>query len=141
MGKENSKFCNCLYYSANALGRLMTKIAEEEFAITGLSPSYAFLLMSVNEKPGIQPKELSEQMQLAPSTVTRLLEKMEFRGFVERKSVGRITEVYPKAKSKELDPKIKEAWLNLYKRYSSIIGKEVIILTGAVYSAVKKLSK
>ena len=141
MGEKDSKYCNCLYYSANALGRVMTRIAEEEFAITGLSPSYAFLLISVNEKPGIQPKELSEQMQLAPSTVTRLLEKMEFRGFVERKSAGRITEVYPTIKSKELDPKIKEAWLNLYKRYSDILGDEVNDLTGAVYNAVKKLSK
>jgi DNA-binding MarR family transcriptional regulator len=119
----------------------MTKMAEEEFAITGLAPSYAFLLMSVNEKPGIQPKGLSEQMQLSPSTVTRLIEKMELRGFVERKSMGRVTEVYPTVKSKELDPKIKEAWQNLYKRYSGIIGKEADDLTGAVYSAVKKLRK
>lgn len=141
MGKEDSKYCGCLYYAANALGRMMTKMAEEEFAITGLAPSYAFLLMSVNEKPGIQPKELSEQMQLTPSTVTRLIEKMELRGFVERKSLGRITEVYPTAKSKELDPKIKEAWRSLYQRYSSILGNQVDDLTGAVYNAVKKLGK
>lgn len=141
MGNEDSKYCNCLYYSANALGRVMTKMAEEEFAITGLAPSYAFLLMSVNDKPGIQPKGLSEQMQLTPSTVTRLIEKMEHRGFVERKSAGRITEVFPTAKSQELDPKIKEAWQNLYKRYSGILGKEVDDLTAAVYDTVKKLNK
>lgn len=141
MGNEDSKYCSCLYFSANALGRVMTKMAEEEFIITGLTPSYVFLLMSVNEKPAIQPKELSEQMQLTPSTVTRLIEKMESKGFVERKSVGRITKVYPTAKGEALVPKIKEAWLNLYKRYSSIIGDGVDELTGAVYNAVKKLSK
>jgi DNA-binding MarR family transcriptional regulator len=117
----------------------MTRMAEEEFAITGLAPSYAFLLMSVNEKPGIHPKELSEQMQLTPSTVTRLIEKMEYRGFVERKSQGRITEVHPTDKSMQLDPRIKEAWRNLYQRYSSILGKEVNQLTADVYEAVKKL--
>lgn len=141
MGKEDSKYCGCLYYAANALGRVMTKMAEEEFAITGLAPSYAFLLMSVNEKPGIQPGELSEQMQLTPSTVTRLIEKMELRGFVERKSSGRITQVYPTAKSESLDPKIKEAWLNLHKRYSGILGEKVDDLTAAVYAAVKKLAR
>jgi DNA-binding MarR family transcriptional regulator len=141
MENKDSKYCNCLYYSANALGRVMTKMAEEEFAITGLTPSHAFLLMSINDKPGIHPKELSEQMQLTPSTVTRLIEKMENRGFVQRKAIGRITEVHPTTKSKELDPKIKEAWQNLYKRYSSILGKEGDSLTGSVYNAVKKLSK
>lgn len=80
-------------------------------------------------------------MQLTPSTVTRLIEKMELRGFVERKSVGRITEVYPTTKSKQLDPKIKEAWLNLYRRYSKILGEEANDLTAAVYDAVKKLGK
>ena len=78
MEKTKSKYCGCLYYSVNALSRVMTKIADEEFGVTGLSSSYAFLLMTVNEKPGIQPKEISQHMQLTPSTVTRLVEKMEF---------------------------------------------------------------
>ena len=140
MEKKDSKYCGCLYYSANALGRVITKMAEEEFAITGLAPSYAFLLMGVNEKPGIQPKEISEYMQLAPSTVTRLIEKLEYRGLVERKSSGRATEVYPTDKSLELDPTIKKAWKNLHDRYTNLIGKEEAKkLTADVYGASKKL--
>jgi DNA-binding MarR family transcriptional regulator len=141
MAGDDSKFCNCLYYAANALGRVMTKMAEEEFAMTGLAPSYAFLVMSVVEKPGIQPKELSEQMQLTPSTVTRLLEKVELKGFVERRSVGRRTEVYPTEKSRELDPKIRKAWQSLYTRYSRVLGDGANALTRAVYDAAKKLGR
>jgi DNA-binding MarR family transcriptional regulator len=118
----------------------MTKMADEEFAITGLSTSYAFLLMTVNNKPGIQPKEISEQMQLTPSTITRLIEKMEQKKLLERKSTGRTTEVYPTDKSKKLDKKIKEAWRNLYKRYSDLIGEEVAKrLTANIYETVKKM--
>lgn len=123
MEKCRSKYCGCLYYSANALARIMTKLADEEFAVTGLTSSYAFLLMTVNEKPGIQPKEISHHMQLTPSTVTRLIEKMEYRGFLQRKHVGRTTEVYPTKQSEELHPKIKVAWRNLYKRYADLIGE------------------
>lgn len=123
MEKSQSKYCSCLYYSANALARIMTKIADEAFAHTGLTSSYAFLLMTVNDKPGIQPKEISRHMQLTPSTVTRLVEKMEHRGFLERKRVGRTTEVYPTIQSEELHPKIKGAWRNLYKRYADVLGK------------------
>ena len=141
MNKTSTKYCNCLYHSVNALARQMTKIAEEEFAVTGLAPSYVFLLMSINEKPGIQPKELSEWLQLTPSTVTRLVEKMEVRGFVRRKSSGRITEVFPSRKCEEVDAKIKEAWRSLYDRYSRVLGQDTEELTRAVATAVRKLSE
>jgi len=42
--------------------------------------------MIVYERPGIQPMQLSRKLQLTPSTITRLVEKMEYRGFLERQS-------------------------------------------------------
>ena len=140
MEKCESKYCKCLYFSANALSRLLTKMADEEFAQTGLTSSYAFLLMTVNDKPGIQPKEISLHMQLTPSTVTRLIEKMEFRGFLERKHIGRITEVYPTQTSIEMNIKIKKAWNNLYNRYADILGKEEADhLTHIIHESTNKL--
>lgn len=140
MKKKDSIFCRCLYYSANALGRIMTKMAEEEFAVTGIAPSYAFLLMTVNSSPGIQPKDISEAMLLTPSTVTRLIEKLEHKGLVERKSVGKTTEVYPTEKSLKLNNKIKSAWSNLYDRYSEILGEEEgKRLTAEIYKASQQL--
>ena len=140
MEKEDSKYCNCLYYSANALGRVMTKMAEEAFSVVGLAPSYALLVISVNEKPGIQPKELCEHMQLTPSTVTRLIEKLEYKGIVERKANGRATEVYPTDKSREMDKAIKAAWVGLHQKYTQLLGEEKAKeLTVEVYQASKKL--
>lgn len=140
MSNGKTNFCDCLYFSASALSRVMAKIATEEFTITGLAPSYAFLLMMSNAEPGIQPKEIAQQMRLSPSTVTRLIEKMEQKGFVERKSEGKNTRVYPTQKSSDLDKTIKKAWLNLYYRYSSMLGEEYAKrLTANIYSAFKKL--
>ena len=140
MPDKKSKYCNCLYYSANALSRIMTKMADDAFSTTGLTASYAFLLMIVNEKPGIQPGEISCQMQLKPSTVTRLIEKMEYKGFLERKKVGRITEVYPTKEGLKLQPEIKSAWKSLAKRYNSILGKkDSQELTTAIHNANMKL--
>jgi DNA-binding MarR family transcriptional regulator len=138
----NSKYCSCLYYSANALARIMSKMADEEFSITGLAPSYAFLLMTVNWNPGIFIKEISRQMQLTPSTVTRLIEKMEVKGYLKRIAEGKFTKVFPTAKSKKLDKKIKSAWQKLYKRYSELLGeKNAKTITDQVYSAAKKLEE
>ncbi len=140
MEKCESKYCSCLYYSANALSRTMTKMADECFAVTGLTSSYAFLLMTVNGTPGIQPKEISMHMQLTPSTVTRLIEKMEHRGLLTRKHVGRTTEVYPTQASIDLNSKIKEAWAELYERYAEILGKkESDELSLLIHEATRKL--
>ena len=140
MKTTNSKYCTCLYHSANALSRVMTKISDEEFSITGLGSSYAFLLMTVNEKQGIQPKELSEQMQLTPSTVTRLIEKLEYKGYLKRESVGRSTNVFSTPRGIELQPKLKEVWRILYQRYTAILGKlEADTLTENIFSATVKL--
>ncbi len=140
MYKKDSKYCGCLLFSANALSRVITKMAEEEFSITGLAPSYAFLLMTVNDKPGINPKEISAQMMLSPSTVTRLIEKMENKKFLIREQKGKFISVIPTKESKKLDKKIHEAWNNLYMRYAEIIGNESADkLTSQIYNASRKL--
>jgi len=142
MTKCESKYCGCLYYSSNALARVMTRLAEEEFASTGFTPSYAFVLMTVSSQPGIQPKDLSTHMQLTPSTVTRLVEKLEFRGLVERKNTGRSTEIHPTSKGQELIGIIERSWKNLYERYSNQIGEEEAKeLTQKMNDALDKLTQ
>jgi len=140
MEKCQSKYCGCLYYSANALARIITKLADDAFSFTGLSSSYVFLLMTVNDKPGIQPTEISQQMHLTPSTVTRLIEKMEHKNLLERKQVGRTTEVYPTETSLALNPTFKEAWKKFGETYADLIGKEEgIQLTNQISTAIAKL--
>jgi MarR family transcriptional regulator, organic hydroperoxide resistance regulator len=140
MAEKNEKYCRCLYYSTNALSRILSKIAEEEFAFTGLSPSYAFLLMIINDKPGIQPTEISQIMMLNPSTVTRFVEKMVDKGYLEKKSEGKSAYIYPLEKSINIDDKLKEAWMNLYNRYIGILGEaEAKELTNNIYSSALKL--
>jgi DNA-binding MarR family transcriptional regulator len=137
MKNVKSPYCRCLYYSANALARVMTGLADEAFAPTGLPPSYAFVMMSVNGKPGIQPGEISTKMMLAPSTITRFIEKLEFRGLVNRKQVGKAIHVYPTAKGEQMYPEIKAAWRQLKKRYDNLIGEQKAReLTDATYNAV-----
>lgn len=140
MDEEDNKYCGCLYYSANALARLMTKLAEEAFSETGLSPSYAFVLMIVNDDPGIQPGDIAQQMQLTPSTVTRLIDKLENKGYLVRVFEGRISRVNPTKKSLTLHNKLKAAWKALYKEYTDILGEEESRqLTDLSYKASKKL--
>lgn len=103
----------------------MSRLADEHFAVVGLAPSHAFLVMSVNDNPGIGPSQLSTELQLTPSTITRFLEKLEAKDFVKRTSVGKNTEVYPTLKGKARDKEIREAWKALKRSYRKLLGKEL----------------
>ncbi|WP_240417845.1 MarR family winged helix-turn-helix transcriptional regulator [Paenibacillus periandrae] len=114
----------CLYFTANRLGRVITKMAEDEFAASGLSPTSAFLLMAVFEKEGISQKELGEILHLQPSTVTRLIEKLIIKGLITNRVDGRLSLIYATDKGKALEEPINESWNSLRSRYSALLGEK-----------------
>lgn len=113
-----------MYFVANALGRRIEKLAVESWKKVDLSPSHAYLLMLAIENPGIQPTALSEQLILSPSTVTRLIEKLEDKKLVTRDNEGKTTKVYPTPKAKDLYPVLLECIGHFIENYSKILGKE-----------------
>ncbi len=136
------EFCQCLFYSATALARTLNRFAEEEFAPLGLAPTYGFLLMTVNAHAGVQPTRIAAIMQLTPSTITRLIEKMEAAGYLRRKTAGRTTGVYATARAKRLDAKLRAAWRRLYERYARALTPEFSqTLTREIYAASETLQK
>jgi len=141
--KIESLLHNCLYFTANSLSRRVSRLAEEEFRLTGLSPAHAFLLMVVNEQPGLTQKELSLALHLAPSTVTRFLDALSLRqGLLQRRTEGRVTRIYPSPKGREMQETIARCWKGLYRRYSEILGEtEGRDLTRAVDLASRKLEE
>ena len=80
--------------------------------------------MMVTEDPGLQPTALCNELQLSPSTITRLIEKLENKKLVVRTREGKITNVYPTPKGKELLPQLRECLEHFYQQYSGILGKE-----------------
>jgi len=133
-------YCRCMYYSANALARNITRIAEKDFERTGLSPSLGFVVMTVNKKPGIAAGEIAHIMQLQASTVTRLVDKLQRLGYLRRKLDGKYIHVHPTPKATRLDEPLTTAWQKLYRQYSKILGEEPSkALTSAMYEASNRL--
>ena len=124
MNVSESKFCKCLYFSSNALARKIEKLALESWKPVGLSPSHGYLLMTVVEKPGIQPGLLADHLQLQPSTITRLIEKLEEKKLAVRVTEGKIANVYPTPKAKEMYSKMQDCVNNFYAAHSAVLGKE-----------------
>lgn len=124
MKTSGSKYAQCLYFTSQALARKVEKLATEVWQKVDLSPSHAYLLMAVLEEPGLQPGTLASHLQLQPSTITRLIEKLESKKLVIRTTEGKITNVYPTPKSRDLQPKLKQCLAQFYQHYSHVLGKE-----------------
>ncbi len=120
--KHNPLEC-CLFFTANSLARDITRMGEEEFASIGMTPSYAFLLMLAADTPGISQKEISQEMNMAPSTVSRFIDALIRRGLLLKDVQGRTTYIHPTEKGLRLQESIQQVWGNLYDRYSNILGK------------------
>jgi DNA-binding MarR family transcriptional regulator len=124
MKTSESKYCQCLYFTTNALARKVEKLALESWKPVDLSPSHAYLLMMVLEEPGTQPGCIANHLQLSPSTVTRLIEKLEEKQLVTRTNEGKQTNVFPSATAIALLPTLKQCLTHFYNNYSSILGKD-----------------
>jgi DNA-binding MarR family transcriptional regulator len=130
----------CLYAASISFARQMSKLAEECFAPTGMNPSQAFLLMTVIEEPGINPKKASDILGLAPSTITRFADTLEQKGYIERDKYGKNSAIYPTKFGKQALGKITESISMLYEIFSKKIGEsEAKILATQLTKAAEKL--
>lgn len=115
-----------LYYTTVALSREIASIAETGFLDLGLTPSDAYLVMAVNEKPNIQPTEISEKILLAPSTITRMIEKLEKRSIVTRSNEGKYTYVMATTKGTDLYASIIAKWDEIHAHFLGKLGTETL---------------
>lgn len=143
MAKEvGSLLDGCLYFTSNALTRAITRMAEKAFAPVAMTPSHAFLLMLAIDRPGITQKELAAKLHLAPSTVSRFVDALVRRDFLEKETAGRNTFIHPTQKGCEMLEPIQACWQNLHDRYVVVLGDAASDhLNDHVRDSARKLEK
>ena len=115
-------FGKCLYFTANAVARHISRMAEEAFARAGLCPSGGLLLSLVVDRPGIAPSEAAELLHLAPSSVTRFADGLERKELITREPAGRQMLLHPTSAGKKRLREVKSCWHDLYELYSQKVG-------------------
>ncbi|MCO7177485.1 MarR family winged helix-turn-helix transcriptional regulator [Streptococcus gallolyticus] len=115
---------SCLFFTVKKLDRALNKLAEESFQKVGMTPTYAFILLILAEEDGRLQKDIAQILYIAPSTLTRLVEKLVYKGYVTTLTEGRTRKVYLTVNGRELLPDIREAWNNLHARYKAILGDD-----------------
>ncbi len=119
----------------------MSRLAEEAFARTGWSPSHAFVMITVNRfDKGVIPSQIAKELHLTPSTVTRLLDKLEQKAMVMRETDGKNSLVKPTKNSLALNDELLTSWNLLLENYKQLLGKDFSEkLADQLYDASEKI--
>ena len=119
-------FERCIYFNTNALSRSLNKYWEQAFKKYDLVPSHGYLLRLVLEKPGLCQQEISNELLLEKSTITRFLAVLETRGFIMREAAQhdpRQNAVFPTEQAKALHQDLQDLGDELYAHMCSKVGK------------------
>ena len=138
-------FEKCLYFNSNALARTVSRIWTEAYKEFDLSPPHAFLVRLVLSNPGILPREIAEELSLSRSTVTRFLDSLEKKGFLERKTMssdGREVQVYPTPQAMKIHDGLVKTKESLMIKMGALFGENELLETvGKLRDVRNKLEK
>jgi len=125
-------FERCLYFNINALTRSVNLIWNDAFAEFDLSPSHAYLLRLVLSDPGLTPKQISSELKLKKSTVTRFLDTLVKKDFINRKKGksqdARERNIFPTQKAKDIEEKLELKGDELYQKMIDKIEEPKLVL-------------
>ena len=129
-----------LFFLSSALSRKLSAEADKQFSEFGLSNSHALLLLLIDEHPNIQPSQLAEKLILKPSTITRLVNKLERRKLVEKTSEGRSSHIVCTSKGGELIDKLNQRWEALMKVKKQELGERYVsVLSEMMQQALQSI--
>lgn len=92
-----------LGFLVHNVGRLMRRRFEKRGAALGLSAAQFRALVRVSKEEGISQAKLADLLEIEPISVSRLLDRMEEGGWIERRfdpADRRVRMIWPTAKSR-----------------------------------------
>lgn len=125
MKMDESALTKCLFFTSNRLSNVMRRIANDVYKSTGLSTPSIYLLIVVNQYPEITMTELSEKLDIAPSTCTRFVNALEKQGILRKEADWKTVHIYLTDEGREKTEKIDAAMMELARRCNDILGPEI----------------
>lgn len=117
-------FKDCILFNSKKLERSLTKIAEEEFANIGLHHTYGYILSVVARAGYTKTKNISCELALDSSTVTRMVSKLEREGLIKKGSDNSPCDISLTTAGEAVMPEVIKAWDAFHKRVNDMLGED-----------------
>ena len=118
----------CIAMRVRLLNRVVTKIYDDSLRPHGLRTAQQNILVAVSLMKSATPSELERRLSLDKSTVSRNVERMRRRGWVEFVSGedGRSHHLHVTAEGRKLLRKTLVAWEQAQKKTVALLGEKGI---------------
>lgn len=120
-------FEQCLYFNTTSLARKLEREWTQAFKPFGLTPSQAFMLRVILERPESYQNALAKEMNITKPTASRGLVGLEKLGLIERfpsKDDAREMQVHPTKKAKAMRDGINLASGEVTKKLKKLLGSD-----------------
>lgn len=118
-------FEQCLYFNTTSLARKLEREWAMAFKPFGLTPSQAFMLRVILEKPQSYQNALAKEMNITKPTASRGLDGLEKLGLIERRPSpddAREIEVHPTRKANAMKDDLNAASGVVTKKFKKLLG-------------------
>jgi DNA-binding MarR family transcriptional regulator len=118
-------FDQCLYFNTTALARVLEREWTKAFKPFGLTPSQAFMLRAILDKPGLLQSELATGLAISRPTATRSLDGLQKLALIERWSTdrdGRESAIHATALGESMKDGLNAASAEVTKRLKKKLG-------------------
>lgn len=123
--KGEMQINDCLYFTISRLFRVVNKIAEESFNKMDICPTHAFLMVLLEEEEeGLSVNKISEALTIAPSTVTRFVDKLVSKGYVERRKSGKQSFTRITSEGLKIMPEVYKSWGDIVSKIEKTVDNE-----------------
>lgn len=118
-----------MHSAANTFSREITRYFDSYFKEYDLATSYVELLLILLEKEESSQNDIADDMNLAPSTITRFVNKLVEKGLLQKKKDGRTAVIELSKKGRSLVPELKRSFNNAVADLESILGEKYVYTT------------
>lgn len=118
-------FEQCLYFNTTSLARQLEREWVKAFQPFGLTPSQAFMLRVILNKPQSLQNELAKEMNITKPTASRGLDGLVKLGLIERRASqadAREIQIHPTAKAETMKVDLNSASAGVTKRLKKLLG-------------------
>ena len=125
MNNGKMEIQKCIYFTISKMFRMINKMAEESFEKLDIYPTHGFLMIILKEEEnGLTVNQISETLAIAPSTVTRFVDKLISKGYVERQKAGKNSFTKITEEGLKIMPEIYKAWHGISEKVEEVVGNE-----------------
>lgn len=121
---------NDFHISVNSFSRTLSSFFDERLNRFNLATSYVELLILMKQSETVSQKDIAEHLSLAPSTVTRFVDKLKNEGYLTKKRDGRNVSIELTKKGLDVSSEMETVYQSAVDEIHELMGEKYLETVG-----------